>query len=186
MIYVTHDQIEAMTLGQRIVVFNAGEIQQIDTPMRLYRRPANVFVAGFLGSPAMNFFRGTLEQRDGLVVAGAGTELPLGDAPALAAALAPWIGRTLVAGLRPEDLRLADADAPRRACLRAQVDVVEPVGSEVLVTVRDRDTELVARLAPTTRVQPGDALTFAYDPEAVHLFDAASERRIDAADLADG
>jgi multiple sugar transport system ATP-binding protein len=181
MIYVTHDQVEAMTLGGRIVVFNAGEIQQIDTPMQLYRKPANVFVAGFLGSPAMNFLRGTLERRDGLVLSGAGVELPLGDAPALEAALAPWLGKTLVAGLRPEDLRPVDGLAPPRTSLRGQVDVVEPVGSEVLVTMRERDTELVARLPPSTRVQPGDALALAYDPDAVHLFDAASEQRIEVA-----
>jgi multiple sugar transport system ATP-binding protein len=131
MVYVTHDQIEAMTLGQRIVVFNAVRSSRIDTPMRLYRRPANVFVAGFLGSPRDELLRGTLEQRDGLVLAGAGTESPLGDTPALAAALAPWIGRT--AGRRP-----AAGESAARRCQCAATDVParasgrgEPVGSEV-------------------------------------------------------
>ena len=115
------------------------------------------------------------------MLAGDGVELPLGDAPALGAALAPWIGRTLVAGLRPEDLRAADGQAAPRTCLRGQVDVVEPVGSELLVNVRVRETELVARLPPATEIRPGDALVLAYDPAAVHLFDAASGRRIDVA-----
>ena len=129
----------------------------------------------------MNFLRGTLERRDGLVLAGDGVELPLGDAPALGAALAPWIGRTLVAGLRPEDLRATDGQTPPRTCLRGQIDVVEPVGSELLVNVRVRETELVARLPPAMEVRPGDALVLAYDPSAVHLFDATSGRRIEVA-----
>ncbi len=105
MIYVTHDQIEAMTLGQRIVVFNQGEIQQIDTPMRLYSKPANLFVAGFLGSPAMNFFRGTLRADAQLHLDCGETKLPLDAAVADAVGLKTYLDKELVVGIRPEDFR---------------------------------------------------------------------------------
>src|SRR5919112_1687482 len=100
MIYVTHDQVEAMTLGQRIVVMNQGAIQQVDTPMRIYDKPVNLFVAGFLGNPSMNFFRGRLRQTDGTVLEGNGVELQL---PALTKQAGTGAGREIVAGVRPED-----------------------------------------------------------------------------------
>ena len=134
MIYVTHDQVEAMTLGQRIVVLKDGEIQQIDTPMALYERPANLFVAAFLGSPAMNVLRGRAgRRRDGLVAAtlGDGVASPLGEAPRSPAA---WLGSASSSiGMRPET---PAAGAAGRRRLRATVEVVEPVGNEVFVNLR--------------------------------------------------
>src|SRR4029077_5490678 len=106
---VTHDQIEAMTLGQRIVVLNGGAIQQIDAPMKVYERRANLFVAGFIGSPAMNFLRGRLVQQDGLHLELGFARLALGESDGNSAGLEPLIGTEVVAGLRPEDLRLAAA-----------------------------------------------------------------------------
>jgi len=177
MIYVTHDQIEAMTLGQRIVVFNKGEIQQIDTPMNLYARPQNLFVAGFLGSPAMNFFRGTLRADDGLNLDCGATRLPLGADAGLADRLKSRIGAELVVGIRPEDFRRTTVAAPQPA-ITAQVDVVEPVGNEVFLNLSFGGAEIVVRMPPGNLAQPGSAVVLGYAPEALHFFDARTEQRI--------
>jgi len=176
MIYVTHDQIEAMTLGQRIVVFNAGEIQQIDTPMNLYTRPANLFVAGFLGSPAMNFFRGTL-RRDGdeLMLECAQANLRIGAGFDWLAAHA---GRQVVAGIRPEDLRPAADAHSAPASLQAQLEVVEPVGNEVFLNLNHAGAPIVARTPLRELPQPGSVMTLGYTPATMHFFDAASTVRL--------
>jgi multiple sugar transport system ATP-binding protein len=178
MIYVTHDQIEAMTLGQRIVVFNAGEIQQIDTPMNLYTKPANLFVAGFLGSPAMNFFRGTL-RRDGdeLMLECAHANLRIGAGFDWLAAHA---GRQVVAGIRPEDLRPVVDALAAPASLQAQLEVVEPVGNEVFLNLNHAGVPIVARTPLRELPQAGSVMTLAYPPVAMHFFDAASTVRLAA------
>ena len=173
MVYVTHDQIEAMTLGQRIVVLDGGVIQQIDTPMALYDRPANVFVAGFLGSPAMNLLRGTLRQREGWRLACAAGELALGDAlpdPAWAA----WRDREVVLGVRPEHLQ----PAPGGAALQARLEVVEPVGNEIFLNLRFGDQALVARVPPRALPEPGSLVALGLSPPHLHLFDGAGGVRI--------
>ena len=178
MIYVTHDQIEAMTLGQRIVVFSKGEIQQIDTPMNLYSRPANVFVAGFLGSPAMNLLRGTL-RRDGDMHLDCGAaRLPLGNDPAVVARLAPYADKAIVVGIRPEDLRPLDAPAAAQPSIAAQLDVIEPVGNEVFLNLTFNNAGLVVRTPPGTLPECGSTLTLGYAPSALHFFDAGTEQRI--------
>jgi multiple sugar transport system ATP-binding protein len=169
MVYVTHDQIEAMTLGQRIVVFRNGEIQQIDTPMNLYTKPANVFVAGFLGSPAMNLLRGTVRRENGLWLDCGTLQLALADAAGAS------VSRELIAGIRPEDLKLGAAGA---ATLDAQLEVIEPVGNEVFLHLRAGDHELVVRTPPTQLPDCGGTLTLSYVPAALHLFDAESEERL--------
>jgi multiple sugar transport system ATP-binding protein len=178
MIYVTHDQVEAMTLGQRIVVFNKGAIQQIDTPMNLYSKPRNLFVAGFLGSPAMNFLRGTL-QRDGIgfSIDGAGIKLPLGDDLAW---LALHAGRQVVVGIRPEDLRPIAASANFSHSLEARLEVIEPVGNEVFLNLDCAGTPLVVRTPPGTLPEPGSVMRLGYAPIALHIFDAQTEQRLDA------
>ncbi|NLF16223.1 MAG: TOBE domain-containing protein, partial [Lentisphaerae bacterium] len=172
--YVTHDQVEAMTLGQRIVVLDGGRIQQVDTPMALYERPANLFVATFLGSPAMNVVHGRLESTGGTpVLAGAGgLRLPL---PGLRVP-ADWAGRELALGLRPEHLLRADGDAN---AFEARVEVVEPVGSEVFVNLRCGDAGLVARLPPDGLPRTGDTLAMRVVAERVHLFDPGDGGRLD-------
>lgn len=176
MIYVTHDQIEAMTLGQRIVVLNDGTIQQIDTPMNLYERPANLFVAGFLGSPAMNFFRGRLRD-DASALDMHGASLPLGDPQTLGATLEALRGREAVLGLRPEHLQLAQPSiAP--AQFDATLEVVEPVGNEVFLNLRLGPAELVARVPPQALPAPGATLRMQFDPARLHVFDAADGHRI--------
>ena len=169
MIYVTHDQVEAMTLGQRIVVLKDGEIQQVDAPMALYRRPANLFVATFLGSPAMNILTGTLLAQDGLWLRLAdGTRLAL---PSGTQVPADWLGREWHVGVRPEHLHRAEA---AQAHLAPVVELVEPVGSEAYANLRLGAQPLVARLSPQDLPAPGDALPLRIDPDGLHFFDIAS------------
>ncbi|TBV74136.1 ABC transporter ATP-binding protein [Pseudoxanthomonas winnipegensis] len=172
MIYVTHDQVEAMTLGQRIVVLKDGQIQQIDTPMALYDRPANLFVAGFLGSPAMNVLRGTA-QAEGLRLDD-GVLVPWhGAAPAPATP-----GRALIVGVRPEDLHLVQAGAP--GSFAATVENIEPVGNEIFVHLLAGKLALVARVAPRALPAPGEPIGLQLDPARLHCFDPADERRLEA------
>jgi multiple sugar transport system ATP-binding protein len=187
MIHVTHDQVEAMTLGQRIVVLDGGRIQQVDTPMALYERPANLFVATFLGSPAMNVVEGRLEAEGGTpVLAADGVRIPM---PGLRAPGA-WYGRTLALGLRPEHLLRADGSAaagyddavaatPCDGAFEARVEVVEPVGSEVFVNVRLGDHALVARLPPGDLPRVGDALPLRVAAGQVLFFDPGDGRRLE-------
>jgi len=172
MVYVTHDQIEAMTLGQRIVVLKDGVIQQVDTPMALYDHPANLFVATFLGSPAMNVVRGRLERDNGLLLdAGDGTRLPIEGAQVPDA----WLGREVALGVRPEHLLHVEVGA---AGIAPKVDTVEPVGNEIFVNMRLGGEPLVARLPPDRMPVEGDALPLALRADRLHFFDPASGDRL--------
>ena len=174
MIYVTHDQIEAMTLGQRIVVLKDGRIQQIDTPMAMYERPANLFVATFLGSPAMNVIEGRLRRADGLVLeTGEGLRVRLDGADVPDA----WLDREVALGIRPEHLLPVEGDA---VALSPRVETVEPVGSEVFVNLRLGAAALVARLPPDHIPREGDALPLALRVDRLHFFDPASGQRLPA------
>ena len=174
MVYVTHDQIEAMTLGQRIVVLDGGVIQQIDTPMNLYDKPANLFVAGFVGSPAMNLLHGTLQRQDGWKLVTAQGDIVLGEPPQ-ASAWEPWCDRAVVLGVRPEHLQPQPSGA---AALTAQLEVLEPVGNEVFLNLRHGSQPLVSRVAPQALPEPGNAVPLGLARERLHLFDAASGQRI--------
>ena len=174
MIYVTHDQIEAMTLGQRIVVLKDGLIQQIDTPMTLYDHPVNLFVATFLGSPAMNVVRGRLQREDGLLLdAGEGVRIRLDGAKVQDA----WLGRDVALGIRPEHLLPAEGSD---AALVPNVETVEPVGNEIFVNMRLGTTPLVARLPPDRLPAEGDVLPLSLRPDRLHFFDPASGERLAA------
>ncbi|QBB70778.1 sn-glycerol-3-phosphate ABC transporter ATP-binding protein UgpC [Pseudolysobacter antarcticus] len=183
MIYVTHDQIEAMTLGHRIVVMRNGEIQQIDTPMYLYDKPANMFVAGFLGSPAMNFFRGRLiagveprlQMADGV--------LPLGNLSLQHGALAKFVDQEIVLGVRPEDLhlRMTETVGQSGGSLRAQLEVIEPVGNEIFLNMRSGSSELVARIPPQILPTVGNEILLEFALDKLHFFDAKTEQRIELA-----
>lgn len=179
MIYVTHDQIEAMTLGQRIVVLNDGEIQQVDTPMHLYEQPANLFVAGFLGSPAMNCFCGTLRGDAGLQLID-GMSLPLGNPMTARSWQDTYHDREIVLGLRPEHLQLAQAQ-PLAALAQfdATLEVIEPVGNEMFLNLRFGELALVARVAPQALPEPGERVRLQFDPSRLHVFDAHSGHRIE-------
>jgi multiple sugar transport system ATP-binding protein len=174
MIYVTHDQIEAMTLGQRIVVLDRGVVQQIDTPMNLYARPANLFVAGFVGSPAMNLLRGRLVFDRGWMLQTGQGALVLGE-PTQAQEWKPWLDREVVLGIRPEDLQPVD---PSVAVLTAQVEVVEPVGNEMFLNMRFGGQVLVSRMSPRPLPELGSAMPLGLAIERLHLFDAAEGGRI--------
>ena len=184
-LYVTHDQVEAMTMGDRIVVLDAGQVQQVDTPMGLYERPRNLFVATFIGSPSMNLLNGTVTvDSSGNATFGAATgdlELHLGPHPSAGAAA----GRPVVLGLRPEQLSLANTEAarphdvPTVALLPLQLDGVEPLGNEILLHGRIATHELTARVAPmAVPPRPGESVTLAVDSAGAHIFDATSGERI--------
>jgi multiple sugar transport system ATP-binding protein len=185
-LYVTHDQVEAMTLGDRIVVLSAGHVQQVDTPMGLYARPRNLFVATFIGSPAMNLVRGTLARADGGIrFEGEHGAVVLAVPPARAAALGAHAGRPVVLGVRPEHLLPADGDAPAAPGsarpLALRLDAVEPLGNEVLLHGRAGDAELTARVPPGAALPaPGDTVALVPDARQAHLFDADSGLALDA------
>ena len=175
-VYVTHDQVEAMTLGQRIVVFDQGTIQQIDTPMKLYERPANLFVAGFLGSPAMNLLRGVLHAADGLALVTTSGTVPLGAPPQMDA-LDGWRDREVILGLRPEDLHPLAAGDPAVA-LEARLEVLEPVGNEVILNLCLGDLALVARTPPGITCAPGETVRLGIAAQRLHFFDPRDGTRI--------
>ena len=167
MVYVTHDQVEAMTMADRIVVLNGGRIEQVGTPLELFDRPANRFVAGFIGSPAMNFIEGRCTSMG--FEAGDGAVLPL-------PCMATRPEGTVVYGIRPEHFeRCAPDDG-----VAAQVLGVEPLGSDTQLNLRLADTEVVALFHERLVVQPGDTLHLRPRLLAVHLFDGASGRRLGA------
>jgi multiple sugar transport system ATP-binding protein len=168
-VYVTHDQVEATTLGERIAVMNDGRLQQVGTPREVYARPENLFVAGFIGSPPMNLVPASVSD-GGLHLDGA----RIADARLACDCAEP------VVGLRPEALRITrDEDSP--PVLRYVVDVVESMGHEVIVHGRlagDAGTELVARLDARDEPRPGDVLELTFDPGGLHLFNPGSGDRL--------
>jgi ABC-type sugar transport system ATPase subunit len=172
-IYVTHDQVEAMTLADRIVLMNAGKVEQIGTPEDVYDAPATVFVAGFVGASAMNLLPGRIDASRGKpeAVFGSGARLLLADADREAHADQP-----VTIGLRPEQLHWAAPGA--EAMLEGTARVVEPLGSDTLVVFDVAGCELQARLPPRVVRRAGDPVRVAIAPEAIHLFDAATERRM--------
>jgi len=176
-IYVTHDQVEAMTLGDRVVVMKDGWIQQVGEPLELYGRPANRFVAGFIGSPAMNFAEVTLNEANGDLWAensGLRVKVPADSA----ARLRPYKGQPITMGVRPEDLHVGSgADAPGTS-IDAVVDVVEPLGSEILLDVRIGSNNMVARVEPTVRVKVHEPMKLALTPERLHFFDTKTEAAV--------
>ena len=163
-VYVTHDQIEAMTMADKIVVMHDGIVEQMGAPLDLYDRPNNLFVAGFIGSPAMNFIKGTVTGNS--VKTDAGLTLPLASAPAGSE------GRRVVYGIRPEHIHLTNDS------LKAEVVVVEPTGSETQVVVKVGGQELVCVFRERVTSKPGKMIGIAPDLGLVHLFDEASGQRI--------
>jgi multiple sugar transport system ATP-binding protein len=166
-VYVTHDQIEAMTMADKIVVMRDGVVEQVGTPLELYDRPANLFVAGFIGSPAMNQIKGIV--RGGAFEAAGGIRLPLSSIPA------NTDGRAAIYGARPEHFTLSKKGLP------AEVIVVEPTGSETHVMANLGTTPVVCVFRARISARPGDTIHIAPTPEVAHLFDADSGRAIRAA-----
>jgi multiple sugar transport system ATP-binding protein len=202
-VYVTHDQVEAMTMGTRVAVLDEGRVQQVDTPKRLYEAPVNLFVATFIGSPAMNLFRGRIEMNGaGPSVRMGDVRLPLGNAPAARwAGLREWIDRPVMVGIRPEAFEDAElrADAPADRVVRGSVGLVEMHGAELLAHVTldaptvswrppgedadepaPADGAAVARLSARSRAAAAQPLALAVDTAQVRLFDPDTGRSLPA------
>jgi multiple sugar transport system ATP-binding protein len=163
-VYVTHDQIEAMTMADTIVVMNGGNVEQVGAPLDLYDNPANLFVAGFIGSPAMNFLKGTVE--GGAFRADGGLAFPLPSAAS------PAEGRPAVYGVRPEHFQLSGEGWP------ARVNVIEPTGSETQVLAELAGTPIVCAFRERIAARPGETIRLTADPRLVHLFDAGTGQRL--------
>ena len=177
-IYVTHDQTEAMTLGTRIVVMNGGVVQQVDTPQALYDTPCNLFVAGFIGSPQMNFLDAVCkveEEKVTLQVGQAGIELP--EAKAKKLIEGGYDGKTVVLGIRPEDVHDAPAfiQASPHTVIDAKIRVYEMLGAEVYLYFDYEGASMTARVDPRTTARTGDTVSFAFDAEKIHVFDKETE-----------
>ena len=176
-IYVTHDQVEAMTLGDRVVVMKDGVVQQVGEPLELYNQPANKFVAGFIGSPAMNFAAVTVTEADGSLIAeNSGLRIKLPDE--IAQRLRGHIGREVILGVRPEDLTVASSADLDHPCFDAVVEVVEQLGSEILLDMKVGESIMVASVEPTARVRVADKLRVAMRRSRLHVFDAQTEAAI--------
>ncbi len=175
-IYVTHDQTEAMTMGTRICVLNAGELQQMDTPYNLYHNPRNKFVASFIGSPSMNFFDGNLVQEDArLYFRSQNMNLPI---PASKADMfKSHVGKRVLFGIRPEDID--DVDYQRQnitpAVIETTVDVVEQMGNEMILYLDAAGKTFVARTDPRTSARIGNKLGVAFNMDNIHIFDVDTE-----------
>lgn len=173
-IYVTHDQMEAMTMGTRIAVLNYGVLQQIDTPQILYDKPNNLFVAGFIGSPAMNFFNAKIEKQDSkLIVKADGFEVEIPkDKIKTYEHLA---GKKIIFGIRPEDIHNPEylPAAIKPAIIKSIVDVTELMGNEIFLHLKstEKDPVYVARVDPRTRVHVGDVIQVAFNMDNIHIFD---------------
>src|SRR5216684_952515 len=168
-VYVTHDQIEAMTMADKIVVMHDGIVEQMGTPLELYDRPENQFVAGFIGSPAMNFLKGKVMVNGSASFAGPnGVKLPLTTAPANSD------GKPVVYGVRPEHFTIADDGA------EAEIIVVEPTGSETQVFAKLGGEQVVAVFRERHQFNPGDKIRLKPDPSLVHLFDETTGKRLNA------
>ena len=178
-IYVTHDQVEAMTMATRIVVMNHGAIQQVGEPQELYDRPRNLFVAGFIGSPAMNFFDGTIVREDGGLVIDTGAfKLPVPMAKNTQ--LSPYVGKKIVLGIRPENIHSAQYTPTgiHAVNLEAEVDVTESMGNELILYLLLGEKVFLARVDPRTEARPGDKMQVALDIERLHFFDPETSESI--------
>ncbi len=177
-IYVTHDQTEAMTMGSRIVVMKDGFVQQIDSPMGLYNKPANMFVAGFIGSPQMNFTDCKVEEKDGNVtLTFDGNTIILPDGIASKVKAADCIGKDVVLGIRPEDLHDEETflGTSPESIVEAFVEVTEQMGAETFIYAKIGDTPYTARVNPRTNAVPKATIKMALDLNKIHLFDKETE-----------
>ncbi len=166
-VYVTHDQIEAMTMADKIVVMHDGLVEQIGAPLELYDQPANLFVASFIGSPAMNMIKGKMKLNGAATFEGpGGTKLPVGGTTKATD------GQPVVFGVRPEHFSLADDGAP------AEVQVVEPTGSEIQIVAKMGGADVIAVFRERHQFKPGDKIRLKPDPKVVHVFDEATGNRL--------
>ena len=180
-IYVTHDQTEAMTLGTRIVVMKDGVVQQVDTPQHLYEQPGNLFVAGFMGSPQMNFLDAQIAEKGGDLIAKVGEyDIVIPAAKAKVLKDGGYVGKTVVLGIRPEDIHDSQMfiEASPSAPMTSVVKVYELLGAEVFLYYDVNGTQITARVDPRTTAKTGDPIKFAFDMEKSHFFDKETELTI--------
>ncbi len=175
-IYVTHDQVEAMTMATRIAVMNNGILQQVDTPQVLYDKPGNLFVAGFIGSPSMNFFDATVVESDGKLLIDGGSfrvEVP----EKKKGALLPYKGKEVVFGIRPEDIHAKPYVPPGilEADVQAKVDVTELMGNEIFIYALTGNKSFIARVDPRCRARAGEQIELAFNMDNMHAFDQKTE-----------
>lgn len=178
-IYVTHDQVEAMTMGTRIAVLRDGILQQVDTPQHLYDLPNNVFVAGFIGSPAMNFFEAALIDQDGEMVADC-RDFRVHIPADLARPYKPYLGKEVIMGLRPEHIHDPEYPSPgiTPSLVEAKVEITELMGYEVNVFFSTGHNDFMGRFDPRTRATVGMTKTAAFDMSRIHIFDKETEKAI--------
>jgi multiple sugar transport system ATP-binding protein len=178
MVYVTHDQIEAMTMGSKIVVLKDGVIQQVDSPLNLYHNPTNKFVAGFIGSPAMNFYFGKLISDNGIHFKSELFDISLPEKKGKM--LKKYISREIVMGIRPEDIKVFEDTNNMDLCSPQQiiVDVVEPIGNEIFVYFRNERQNFCMRMPPHRLHRAGDKINIAFDYDKIYFFDNENEKRI--------
>ena len=180
-IYVTHDQTEAMTLGTRIVVMKDGVVQQVDTPQHLYEQPGNLFVAGFMGSPQMNFLDAQIAEKGGDLIAKVGEyDIVIPAAKAKVLKDGGYVGKTVVLGIRPEDIHDSQMfiEASPSVPMTSTVKVYEILGAEVFLYFDVNGTQVTARVDPRTNSKTGDTIKFAFDMEKSHFFDKETELTI--------
>ncbi len=176
-VYVTHDQVEAMTMGDRIVIMKDGLIQQVGAPLHVYAQPQNQFVAGFIGSPAMNFVPCTVTARNGaLFFTTPGFSLPVPSAKAKA--MAAYKDKPVTMGIRPEDMHEVTPQDPPNSVFEAKVEVVEPIGHEIYLDVTVGNFEIIARVSPDAPVKVGQTIKLAAALDKLHAFDPQTERAI--------
>jgi len=178
-IYVTHDQVEAMTMATRIAVINKGILQQVDTPQNLYDRPDNLFVAGFIGSPAMNFFPAKLRKDNGKLLVDAGAfAVPIPESNT--GTYQAHEGKNIIFGIRPEDIHDPDFRPAnvQTENIDAKVDVTELMGNEIFLHMLSGDNSFVARVDPRSNLRVGEKAQVAFDMNNVHIFDAETEAAI--------
>ena len=180
-IYVTHDQVEAMTLGTRIVVMKDGLIQQVDAPVKLYNEPQNLFVAGFIGSPQMNFID-AVPQKEGnnVYLTFKGQKVLLPKDKAVKIVDGGYIGQTVVMGIRPEDLHEDEETMAKfpEDCITAEINATELLGAELHLYMNIDDVDLIAKASPRLQVKNGDTIKLALDPSRLHVFDKETENVI--------
>ncbi len=179
MIYVTHDQVEAMTMGDRIVVMKDGYIQQVDNPIHLYNSPTNKFVAGFIGSPSMNFLSGKIESKGSTLYFKAGN-MTLILPESFNEKLALYAGKEIALGIRPEDIydKVFIAQPKEGTTFRAIVEVIEPMGNEIFLYLKINDNSIIARVSPQTNVKINQEMELVINISSVHIFDLETEKII--------
>ncbi len=175
-VYVTHDQVEAMTMATRIAVMNGGYLMQVDTPLHLYEKPSNLFVAGFIGSPAMNFFNAKVQRDDGALRIDAGSfNVRVPDSRT--AVYDKYAGKEVIFGMRPEDIHDPQFAPPGISASKVDghVDVMEVMGNEILTHLNRGDHTFVARVDPRSRFKVGDEIEVAFNMDNIHVFDKETE-----------